>query len=264
MCSDAPDTSGINAAALANSEIAKEALAFYKDIYASDIRPAQQYQQELASLLTEDYLDTSQQQKDFAAEQKAYYRDTFQPLERQVVRDATEYDSEENVARRSGMAAANVNQQFSNAAGQRARMLGRYGLNPNSSAFASQSSKDAIAQAAAASGAATGAAFDTKDKAIALRGGAANFGRNMPNTASNYFAGSNSSNAAAFGTGQQAMQNIGQNAAVMGQGFGLGIQGNQSAGGMYGQVANMQAQQSAAEGQALGSLAGAGMMAFAV
>ena len=36
MCSDSPDTSGMNAAALANTEIAKDALAWYKQVYAEN------------------------------------------------------------------------------------------------------------------------------------------------------------------------------------------------------------------------------------
>jgi len=253
VCGDEPDTSGMNRAAEANAAVAKEALDFYKGVYSSDILPAQRKQQELADRLVGDYLDTSSQQKKFAEDQKAYYEKTFKPVEERTVRDAMDYDSEVNVGRRTGIAAANVNQQFSNARAQSARMAGRYGL--GSTAFSGPAGAAERAQALGAAGAATGAALETKDKAIALRSGVANFGRNMPNTASNFFSGSNASNAGAFGTGQQAMQNIGQNAAVMGQGFGTFIQGNQSAGGLYGQAAQIAGQDSGIFG-ALGNVAG--------
>lgn len=253
LCGDSPDTSGMNRAAEANAAIGKEALDFYKGIYATDIRPAQQRQQKMADTLMDDYLDTSNQQKTFAREQNQYYKDTFQPIEKQMARDAMEYDSDANVKKRSGIAAANVNQQFSNAIGQRSRMAGRYGL--SSSTFANQAAGDSRAQALGAAGAQTGAAFDTMDKGIALRAGAANFGRNMPNTASTYFSGANASNGAAFGTGQQAMNNIGQNASFMGQGFNTAISANNSAGGLYGQVAQIDGRDSGLMG-ALGGVAG--------
>lgn len=253
MCSDAPDTSGMNAAAQANADIAREALAFYKGIYASDIRPAQEKQQALADRLVADYLDTSATQKQFATDQNAYYKETFQPVERQMVRDAMEYDSDANVKRVSGEAAANVNQQFSNARGQSARLAGRYGL--VSTAFSGPQGAAERAQALGAAGAATGAATAVRDKGIALRAGASNFGRNMPNTASNYYSGSNASSGAAFGTGQQAMNNIGQNAAIVGQGFNTAISGNNSAGSMYGQVAQIQGKDNGLMG-VLGSVAG--------
>lgn len=252
-CSDAPDTSGINAAAQANSEIAKEALDFYKGIYASDIRPAQEKQQKLADELVTDYLDTSKRQKDFANEQNAYYKSTFQPVEQQMVRDAMEYDSDANVKRATGEAAANVNQQFSNVRGQSARLAGRYGL--ASTAFSGPQGAAERAQALGAAGAATGAANAVRDKGIALRAGASNFGRNMPNTASNFYAGSNASNNAAFGTGQTAMNSIGQNAAVVGQGFNTAISGNNSAGSLYGQVAQIEGKDNGLFG-ALGGIAG--------
>lgn len=254
MCSSSPDTSGMNRAAEANAEVAKEALDFYKGIYASDLKPAQERQAALADRLTNDYLDTSSQQKQFAQDQKAYYESTFKPVEQQMVRDAMDYDSDANIKKVSGEAAANVNQQFSNAIGQRARLASRYGL--SSSTFANQAAGDSRAQALAAAGAKTGAATQTRDKAIALRSGASNFGRNMPNTASNYFSGANASNAAGFGTGQAAMQNIGQNAAIMGQGFGTAIQGNQSAGGLYGQEAQLQNQANASSNSWMGALGG--------
>lgn len=252
MCSDAPDTSGINAAAKANSEIAKEALDFYKGIYASDIRPGQERQQALTQRLADDYLDTSATQKQFAADQNAYYKDTFQPVERQMVRDAMDYDSADNVRRVSGEAAANVNQQFSNVRGQSARLAGRYGL--SSTAFSGPQGAAERAQALGAAGAATGAATAVRDKGIALRAGASNFGRNMPNTASNYYAGANQSGAGAMGAGQAQMNNAAAGANFMGQGFGLALQGNSSAGALFGSEANIQ---NTARGQDLAFLSSA-------
>lgn len=253
MCSDAPNTDGMNRAAEANAEIAKEALDFYKGIYATDIRPAQQRQQDLADTLVDDYLDTSRQQKEFAQDQKEYYESTFKPIEQQMVADAQNYDSAENIKKRTGEAAAAVSQQFSNAQAQAARLQSRYGL--SSSGFEKQTKNLARDQALATAGAATGAANEVRDKGIALRAGVANFGRNMPNTASSYFSGANASNAGAFGTGQTAMQNIGANAAFVGQGFNTAIQGNSSAGSIYGQVAQLEGKDSGIWG-ALGGIAG--------
>lgn len=177
--------------------LSRDQFDWNRDIYERDIAPAEAANRELQARLSEDYLDTSKTQKDFAKEQRDEYKRTYLPIEQQNARDAVNYDSAGNVARRSGMAAANVNQQFSNSAGQKARLLTRFGMNPNSSTFARQAGADSRAQAVAASGAATGAAFDTEDKAIALRSGVANFGRNMPNTAASYFSGSNASNSGA-------------------------------------------------------------------
>lgn len=188
-------TDAASAASEEQNRLSREQFEWNRDIYERDVAPAERANRELQTRLANDFLDTSAQQKRFAQEQRDEYVNTYLPNERRVVQDAQDYDSTSNVARRSGVAAANVNQQFSNATAQRARLLTRFGLNPNSSTFARQTGADSRAQALASAGAQTGAAFDTVDRAIALRSGVANFGRNMPNTAASFFSGSNSSNA---------------------------------------------------------------------
>jgi hypothetical protein len=225
----APDPA-IGEAAKANAALGKEAFDWYSNYYTNTVAPMQQRQTELAQTLTNDYLDTSAQQKQFAQDQNAYYKSTFQPAEQQMVRDAMDYDSAANIKRASGEAAANVNQQFSNARGQSARLAGRYGL--ASTAFSGPAGASERAQALGAAGAATGAATATKDKAIALRSGVSNFGRNMPNTSAQYFAGSNASNAGAGAAAGQGFNSTMAAGGFMNGGFGLGMQGNSSAGSL--------------------------------
>jgi hypothetical protein len=253
MCcdSDAPTPDPlIGQAARANAETAKEALEWYKGIYASSIAPMQEENQALSRRLIEGYLDNQDQQNEFANEQNAYYKKTFRPVEEQMVRDATEYDSDANVERRQGIAASAVNQQFSNAAGQATRLAGRYGLS-SSSAMKGFASKQALA----AAGAQTGAAFDTLDKGIALRAGAATFGRNMPNTAASYFGLSNQTGGMAMNTSTQAMQNAMAAGNFAGQGFNTAIQGNASAGNLMLGEFNGRMQGYAADQQAIGGFA---------
>lgn len=231
LCGDAPSPDPlIGEAARANAAVAKEALDFYKGVYATDIAPRAAKDAELREGLIADTRRGMQQQQTFADEQNARYKSTYIPVEDQMVKDAMEYDSAQNIERRKGIAAANVNQAYSNAAGQSARTLSRYGLNPNSSAFARENAKLMNQEALASSGAQTGAAFDTMDKGIALRAGVANFGRNMPNTAAQYYAGSNAAGNNAAGISAQGINAQNQGINTMGQGFSTAIQGNQSAG----------------------------------
>jgi hypothetical protein len=162
-----------------------------------------------------------------------------------MVADANEYDSDANVSRRMGIAAANVNQQYSNAAGQQARQLTRYGVNPNSSAFARANANLTNQQALAAAGMQTGAAFDTQDKALALRAGAANFGRNMPNTSAQFGQIGNQTSGNASG-----MTGAGVNTAVNAGGFmnqGYDMAGNLNA--SAGSIANNSFRNNVALGQ---------------
>lgn len=247
----APDPA-IGEAAKANAALGKEAFDWYKNYYDNTVAPQQQKQQDLADRLTNDYLDTSAKQKKFADEQQQYYKDTFQPVEKQTAADAMNYDSADNIKRVSGEAAANVNQQFSNARGQSARLAGRYGL--TSTAMSGPAGASERAQALGAAGAATGAATQTRDKGIALRSGVANFGRNMPNTSAAYFAGANGSNSAAMGATGQAFNGGLAAGNVMNTGFGLGMQGNQSAGNLMLGDFQGRMQGYAADQQAIGGL----------
>lgn len=265
----APDPEIGKAAAL-NAATAKEALAWYKDLYTNELLPLQKEQQTMGRQLIDRYFDSMDKQEAFADKQNAYYDSTFKPIEQQVARDAMGYDSAENIAKRSGIAGANVEQTYSQAEQENARNLSRYGLNPNSSAFALTNERLMRDKALAKAGAQTGAAFDTMDKAIALRAGAANFGRNMPNSASNYYNNANAAGGAAMGT-STAMNNTAlANSSAMGQGYSTFMQGNQSAGNLYlgqygAQMQGYQADQSAKGGlyQGVGTLVGLGLKAGA-
>lgn len=265
MCGkgDAPEPDPlIGQAAKANAETAKEALAWYKDLYTNELLPMQKEQQALAKNLVDRYLGSMEKQQQFADKQNAYYESTFKPVEQQMVKDAMNYDSSENIARRQGIAAANVEQQFSNAQQENARNLSRYGLNPNSGAFAATNERLMREAALQKAGASTGAAFDTMDRGIALRAGAANFGRNMPNTAATYYGNANNAGGMAMNTSTQQNQTAVNNAGVMGQGYNQFTQGMNSAGNLMlgdfnGRMQGYQAQQ-----QALGGLGQGLGMAF--
>jgi hypothetical protein len=203
--SDATDAQ--SRAASASNAVSLQRLDFDKQVYNDTTKPLAQQDADLKKRIADDAMARAAKQDKFADSQNAYYEETFKPVEKKMVADADGYDSAANVAKRSGMAAANVNQQFSNAQGQKSRLMARYGINPSSSTAALSAGADSRAEALGAAGAATGAAFDTQDKAIALRAGAANFGRNMPNTASSYFAGANSSQATAADSLTSALKN---------------------------------------------------------
>lgn len=265
LCGDAPTPDpAIGLAAKANAEIAKEALDFYKGVYASDIAPQARKDAELRAQLTTSAVNSMDQQSKIAGEQYDRYKSTFIPVEDQMVKDAMDYDSAANIEKRRGIAAANVNQSFSNAAGQSARQLSRYGLNPNSSAFARENAKLFNQEALASAGAQTGAAFDTMDKAIALRAGAAQTGRGLTNTALGAFAGSTNSASAAGNISAQGAGVTNQGINTMGQGFNTGISGNNSAGNLYlGQFGAEMQGYNASQAAIGGLFQGAGMAAGA-
>jgi len=244
-------------AALRNAQIAEEALNWYRGVYERDLRPAQEEQRAMQQGLIQDYLTDRQRQRQFAEEQNQYYQTTFKPVEETMAREAMQFGSAEDIARRQGIAGAAVTQAFSNAQQQAARNASRMGINPNSGAFAALNARLTNAQALGVAGARTGAAFDTERERFARLSGVSNFGRNMPNTAANYFALANQTGGAANATGLSGMEMMRQNAGFVGQGFNQGMQGYTNSANIYNQIYQGQMQAYSADQQALGSAIGA-------
>lgn len=223
---DAPTPDpAVGEAAKMQAQLAKESFDFYKTTFENDLRPMMQKDLALREELQTRGLDIMERQQGMADEQWGLYKDTYLPVEQRAAQDAMEYDSEANVGRRMGIASASVNQQFSNAQQQNARALARYGVNPNSSVFARENAKLMNEQALAAAGLQTGAAFDTMDRAIALRAGAADRGRGVTGTVGNFL---NSGSATASNIGNTSAQGMGvqqQGISTMGTGFSTAMQG---------------------------------------
>lgn len=247
-------TDAASAAASEANELSREQFDWNKEIYERDVAPLQKIQQETQLRVVDDALARADKQDRLADEQKAYYDSTFKPIEQQVARDAMDYDSAGNIERRSGIAAANVNQQFSNAIGQRTRLAGRYGL--GSSTFANQAGADSRAQALGAAGAKTGAAFDTLDKGIQLRAGAANFGRNMPNTALAAFGGANGSSGVAGNASSAALSGATGAAGFMNNAYGNRLNGISATTGLFTNAMNNEANMWGSAAKGFGTMAG--------
>jgi hypothetical protein len=247
-------TDAASAAAAEQNALSREQFDWNKQIYERDTAPMQRQQMEMQTRIANDALDRAQKQDKLADEQKQYYDTTFKPIEQQVAKDATGYDSAENVERRSGIAGANINQQFSNVRGQSARLAGRYGL--GSTAFSGPAGSSERAQALGAAGAQTGAALDTMDKGIQLRAGAANFGRNMTNTALAGFGGANSSSGVAGGAINSALNGTTAATAGLNSAYGSRIGTVGSSGLMMSNALNSSANMWGNAAAGFGSLAG--------
>ena len=260
----------IGQAAMANAAISKESLDWYKATYASDIKPAQDADLALRKQVTSAQLESMAQQDAFAREQRDYYNSTIKPVQTQAASDALNYDSDENVNKRMGIATAGATQAFSSARGQSARMLARYGINPNSSAFALANAQLTNQEALGVAGAGTGAAFDTMDRAIALRSQFARDGNAIPSMALGYYQGGNAAGTSASGVSAQGYGLLQTGSNGMLGAFNNSVQQNQSAatisnmdfsGRMQGYAADQQAKGAMYQGigSAIGAIGGVGL-----
>lgn len=112
-------------------------------------------------------------------QQWADYDQIFRPIEKRFAQDAMNYDSPEEIQRRTDLAAATVQGQIDNQRDQRSRILAAQQVDP---ASGRSTVDDTNALAMAKAGAVNKERNDTVLQGISMRQSAANFGRNMPNT----------------------------------------------------------------------------------
>ena len=267
----APDYSTIaasnEAAARVSAEVAREQLAFQKDVY-NQSKPQQDRLEKLATEVANQQMQIADANQKQAEKQWNYYEGTFQPVEKQMVDEAMNYDSKARQEQQAGQATADVRSQMANANAQQNRALTGMGVNPNSGRFAGLSKAQAVQAGAMQAGAATGARNAVVDKGIGLRAGAASFGRNMTNTAAQAYGLATNAGSSAVGnqnTGFMAgaaypqllnsgySNNIAASGQAINANLGLGGLMNQS----YGIQANMYGQQQAGQGAMIGTGLGA-------
>jgi hypothetical protein len=221
---DAPAAPDYSQIAISNEKAAKIAaetaaqdLAFRKSVYA-DSQPRQQQLYDLASQIAGRQVGMMDQNQKIAADNNNYYNNTFQPIESQTVMDSmgSQYLSNADRARlasvmsgTSGLtgsgrtlaideiarnaqngAADQARQQAiaqnNGAYSQQAQNLARMGLDP--SRLAAAAAGLAQNQTSNQINAANQARTNTFNQQAGLRTGVANFGRNMPNTATQAYA----------------------------------------------------------------------------
>lgn len=240
MCADAPDTSGMNAAAQANAAISKEALDFYKQTYAEQA-PQREAAAKIAMDVANQQLESSKQNTAISNDYWNYQKNTFRPLEEGIVADAQTYDTAARRESAASEAVADVGMQAEAARQAQTRQQQRMGVNPSSGKALALQSQMGMAEALGKAGAANTARDKIELQGYARKMDAANLGRGLASSQA-------TSAGVALNAGNSAVGNAGtpltqaqQGASMMGQGFNTAIQGNNSAGQLYGQSANIEA-----------------------
>lgn len=252
---DAPDYSGMNNAAEANAQISKEALEWYKQVYAENA-PAREKAADYAYQVADQQLASSKLNDSISKDYWDYQKSTFRPLEQGIVTDAQNYDTEARREAKADQATADVGMQVALAQQAQNRDLARKGVMPGSGKMLAMSSQMALGEAAAKAGAANKAREQVELQGYARKMDAANLGRNLASSQA-------TSAGVALNAGNSAVNNAGvplaqSNAAVQtaGQGFNTAISANNSAGGIYGNMAQLQMQNNSQDSGIWGALGG--------
>ena len=261
MCSDAPDTSGMNRAAEANAALSKESLEFYKQIYA-DQAPERAKAAEMNDKVANAQLSSMEQNDAISKDYYDYSKSTFRPVEQGIVADAQAYDTTARRDAEAGKSIADVGMQLEMAKQAQGRSLQRMGVNPGSAKFVGMSNDMAMSEAAAKAGAAAGARDKVETQGFARKMDAASLGRGLASSQATSAGVALNAGNSAVGNAGQTLTQANQAAQMMGQGFNTAIQGNNSAGSLYGNIANVQNTTRGQDLAFLSSAMGAGAAAY--
>jgi len=258
MCSDAPDTSGMNEAAVQSAAISADALAFYRQVY-DDGKPARDAAAAQATTVSNAQLDSMRQNDTLSKEYADYNRTTFRPLEQGIVADAASFDTPERRQQAAQKAVAGVDSSFARVQEGNARLMSTSGFQPTGARAMAAMGGIGIEQAKAGAAAADKAVVNVETQGLARKMDAASLGRGLAaNQATSAGIALNAGNSSV--NNGQVPVNLQQSAAgMMGQGFGIGLQGQGQAGSLYGQQASIQQKAGESGGMwgALGQVAGA-------
>ena len=240
MCKqDAPDTSGMNAAAVANAEVARETLAWYREKDASD-KPMKQKLADVAYEVADQQLKSSKANDALAADYADYNKTTFRPLEQGIVADAQDYDTPEKRNAAATAAMADTNKAFAQTNDAAARRLAANGINPGSTRAMSVMQGQDVNQAVANAGAAFNARKGVETIGYARKMDAANLGRGLASSQATSAQVALSAADKAVANTNAPLTAANQGAQIYSQGMNTVTNANQSAGNLYGSQANIQ------------------------
>jgi hypothetical protein len=256
---DAGNPPDPNPGYIANAQATKEVADIQRQTATDYLNFSKQQYEEIKPQLqaiTDQQVRIADANEKRASEYSDYEKATYRPLEKSIVDEANNYNTEANTQKLASKAAADVNIGYSNARDQNTRAMASMGINPNSGRFAALNNQLAMQQGADAAGAQTNARQNAENLGYARKLDAAGLGRGLASNASTAYgisinsgnsAGENSKSAANYMGGA-----YGQASGMYGQaGSTYGIAGQQ-----YGNMYNQQMQAYQAKQQNSASIMG--------
>lgn len=257
MCSDAPDTSGMNAAAVQNAEIGREQLAMARDQAAKAEARQAKFDPQFQAILDAS-LASQKTQDQRSADQWAQYLKIGLPAEQRLADTAANYDTVGRRDEAAAAAAAGIEQQGNAARLAQTQALGRAGVSLSSGRALTLDNASRIAQSKAAVGASQAARDKVEATGMSLTDNVAKFGRGLTSTGLQAAQLALGAGGTAGGTMQQQQGTYNASLAPAFQGYGGAAGATGAAAGTFGQIANINAQ---ANQSTMSGLAGLGQLA---
>ena len=235
---DKPDTSGMNAAAVANAEVARETLAWYKEKDKRD-QPMQQKLADVAYEVADQQLKSSKANDALAADYADYNKTAFRPMEQSIVAEAQDYDTPEKRNAAATAAIADTNKAFAQTNDAAARRLAANGIDPGSTRAMSVMQGQDVNQAVANAGAAFNARKGVETVGYARKMDAANLGRGLASSQATSAQVALSAADKAVANTNAPLTAANQGAQIYSQGMNTVTNANTQSGNLYGQQAQI-------------------------
>lgn len=229
----APDYSAMSAAtnrATDSAErIAKRQQDFAERQYA-EMKP-------LADKVSASQLAAQEQQMTQAKDYYDYNVNTFRPVERGLVADAMNFNTDSYKEQLASQAAADVSRAFGNAQAVSGRELSRRGIGPGSGNAMAMGNQNALALASAGAGAQTGARMQADQLGWARRMDVTGLGRGLSGASTAAYQGATGAGSSGLNSGMAAGN---QFADAYGRGASTALAGGQMGIQGAGQILNSQ------------------------
>lgn len=223
--SDAPDYTPL-------AEASKEAATIMAGLGEKQLAFSEKMYNENSPLLRDIANKQSAMMDQQMSQGKDYYdylANTYRPLEKQIVADAQNFNTDAMRNQLATKAAADAGLAFNQTRQANERAMASMGVNPNSGRFAGLQGQSALQQAAVRAGAMTGARERAQQLGYARQLEAAGLGRNLSNAAATAYGGANAAGNSAGANYQSAginyMNGMNMGANTIGQGQQMQLQG---------------------------------------
>ena len=258
----------IGRAALETAAIGRDAFEFYKQEYINN-KPNQDRLNVLAQEVQEQLIESGKLNNQYAKEEREYLTTVFRPIEKDIVKNANEYDTAGRREAEASRGLSDVRQAFDTQREMTMRSKERDGINPNSGNAQALGQQLDVQEAIAGANAVNKGRTDAEMRGQAMKIDAASLGRGLPSNQATSQQIANQSATAGLNAGLAGAQNQRAGLDIYGKGAGLAMQGvgksaeilqNQYNGQMQAYQAN-QARNDGAWGS-IGSLVGTGLSVF--
>lgn len=238
MCCDSPSMPDPNPGIIESAEAAKEIAEMQKETAMEYLNFSKEQYAEIAPFIkqiAESQAQIAAANKTRADEYAAYEKDTFRPLEKDLVQKANEFDTEQKREQLAEAGMADVAAAYEQQRKQAIDTLARYGINPNSARFAAINSQLAMSEAGDRAGVANRSRWQAEDLGRAMKYDAAALGRGLASNSSTAYG-------VALNAGNSAVGNRQAAGSALGGAYGQATQMLSSASGSMGTAGNLYGQ----------------------